>query len=143
MRPPLPGTPGDEPGVLGLSALKFCDNGNSLRAESADTVNRTRNFCVSGLMTQFNPLAGSILQSGHVARQQAASKAAQVRRSQQLLRNVAQRDDEMEHQVESSEELTPIHDREGQGQQGQGGQHQGKPGGDGDGDNQPHIDLRA
>lgn len=95
-------------------------------------------------MTQFNPLAGSILQSSHVARQQAVSKAAQVRRTQQLQRNVAQRDDEMEHQVESSEELTPTRDREGQGQsKGKHPQHQGHQD-DADADGKPpHIDLRA
>lgn len=89
-------------------------------------------------MTQFNPLAGSILQSTQVARQQAVSKAAQVRRKQQLQRNVAQRDDEMEHQVESSEELTPTHDRDAQGQ-GKQGQHKKRD----DDQDRPHIDLRA
>jgi hypothetical protein len=93
-------------------------------------------------MTQFNPLAGSILQSSQVSRQQATSKAAQVRRSQQLQRNVAQRDDEMEHQVESSEELTPIHDRDAQGQGGRRQPpHQSKR--DSGDDDKPHIDLRA
>lgn len=91
-------------------------------------------------MTQFNPLAGSILQSSHVARQQAANKAAQVRRTQQLQRNVAQRDDEMEHQVESSEELAPVHDREGDGRQPY--RPPAKKRDDG-GEENPHIDLRA
>ena len=93
-------------------------------------------------MTQFNPLAGSILQSAQVARQQAASKAAQIRRTQQLQRNIAARDDEMEHQVESSEELTPTHDRDAQGQAKQG-HHKKRDDDADDGDDRPHIDLRA
>jgi hypothetical protein len=86
-------------------------------------------------MTQFNPLTGSILQSAYVARQQAASKAAQIRRSQQLQRNVAVRDDEMEHQVESAEELTPTKD----GEAGKGKQKKKKD----SGDDKPHVDLTA
>jgi hypothetical protein len=87
-------------------------------------------------MTQFNPLAGSILQSGQIARQQSAIKTAQMRRNQQLQRNVAARDDEMEHQVESSEEVMPIHDPEEEGTKGQW-KKKNKD------DEEPHIDLKA
>jgi hypothetical protein len=85
-------------------------------------------------MTQFNPLTGSILQSTQVARQQAASKAAHVRRAQQLSKNVAARDDEMEHQVESSDQVSPAKDEGGR----QGGKRKQKRG-----DDKPHIDLTA
>ena len=98
---------------------------------------RDAQFLRPDAMTQFNPLTGSILQSAQVARQQAAVKAAQIRRAQQLQRNVAARDDEMEHQVESSEELTPTHDREGNGQ---GNGERKKQDGD---DDKPHVDLKA
>ncbi|HZZ41971.1 MAG TPA: hypothetical protein VFE58_03475 [Tepidisphaeraceae bacterium] len=95
-------------------------------------------FLRSAVMTQFNPLAGSILQSSQVARQQAATKSAQIRRAQLLERNVAQRDDEMEHQVESSEELTPTHDR--QDDEGQPGKQKQRKDGE---DDKPHVDLTA
>lgn len=88
-------------------------------------------------MTQLNPLVGSILQSGQVARQQAATKAAHMRRNQQLERNVAARDDEMEHQVESGEELAPTHDRDEEDQPKRQGKKKDRE------DGKPHIDLTA
>lgn len=93
-------------------------------------------------MTQFNPLTGSILQSAQVARQQAATKAAQLRRAQQLEKNVALRDDELEHQVESSEALTPAHDGQ-QEQHRQGGRDPHGAPKPPAGDEPPHIDLTA
>jgi hypothetical protein len=88
-------------------------------------------------MTQLNPLTGSILQSAQVSRQQAATKAAHVRRAQQLQKNVAQRDDELEHQVESSEQVAPTKDQE-EHPAGKKRKQQGKPA-----DEKPHIDLTA
>lgn len=59
-------------------------------------------------MTQFNPLVGSILQSTQVQRQQSTAKAREVRRAQEIVKNIAIQDDVLDHQVESSEELKPI-----------------------------------
>jgi hypothetical protein len=85
---------------------------------------------------------GSILQSSQVARQQAVAKAEQVRRSQQAKRNVAQpAEEEAVHQVESSEELSPTHDREAQSRQPKPPKRR-SPGDDGD-DGQEHVDLTA
>jgi hypothetical protein len=61
-------------------------------------------------MTQFNPLAGAILQTPMAQQVQAADKNAQLRRNQALEENSALEDDEMEHQVESSQEVTPVDD---------------------------------
>jgi hypothetical protein len=61
-------------------------------------------------MTQINGYVGAILQSTQVQRQQAVQKDRQVRRQQELTKNVAMQDDQLEHAVESSEELKPIHE---------------------------------
>ena len=61
-------------------------------------------------MDSLNPLATSLLQSTFVQRRQAIEKQRQVRREQTAQKNIAARDDEMEHQVESVEEDSVIHD---------------------------------
>lgn len=61
-------------------------------------------------MDVINPLAGSFLQGTQVQRQQLIEKQRQARRSQALEKDVAARDDQLEHQVESAEELAPLHD---------------------------------
>jgi hypothetical protein len=58
-----------------------------------------------------NQLAGSLAQSASVTRQQSTDKSDQIRRAQALRKDVAA-GDTFEHQVESSEELTPIHDEQ-------------------------------
>lgn len=89
-------------------------------------------------MTQFNPLTGAILQSPMVQQQQSSEKTSQIRRSQQLEKNAALEEDELEHQVESSEELTPTDDDHA----GQGGQYKrrGKTPYKGD-DGREHVDI--
>ena len=59
-------------------------------------------------MTFFNPLSGSLLPA--TPAQQAADKGRQIARSQALRKNTAAEGDrvEVEHQVESSEELPPV-----------------------------------
>jgi hypothetical protein len=79
-------------------------------------------------MTDFNPLAGSIL----------GSTQAQ---HQVDIENVAARDDELEHQVESSEELPPVGD-EPDDQRQRDQRKKQKPDPDKD-DGHPHIDLTA
>lgn len=59
-------------------------------------------------MSQINPFVGSILQSPQVQRQQAVEKDRLVRRAREAAKNAALLDDQLEHQVESSEELKPI-----------------------------------
>jgi hypothetical protein len=49
--------------------------------------------------------------------QQAAEKSKQARKAEELKKNAAARDDEMEHQVENSEEQTAIHDEDHNAQQ--------------------------
>jgi hypothetical protein len=61
-------------------------------------------------MSQINPFAGSILQSTQAQRHQATERDHQVRRAHESSKNSALSADELEHQVESSEELTPIHE---------------------------------
>ena len=89
-------------------------------------------------MTQFNPFVNSTLQSPVVQRQQAATKASQIRRAQQLARNVAAEDEQLESQVESSEELTPTRREQDSDQRPKKDPQQ--PKGD---DEPPHVDLTA
>jgi hypothetical protein len=62
-------------------------------------------------MTDFNPLVGALLGSPQ-AQQMNLSKQSQLRRKQAARKNVATDDESAEHQVESSEEIAPIHDGE-------------------------------
>ena len=59
-------------------------------------------------MTFFNPLLGSLVPS--TPAQRAAEKGRQIARSQALRKNTAAEGDrvEVEHQVESAEELPPV-----------------------------------
>jgi hypothetical protein len=61
-----------------------------------------------------NQIAGSLAQSNAVTRQQSTDKSQQIRRAQNLRKDVATTSDSFEHQVESAEELTPIHDEQKQ-----------------------------
>lgn len=60
-------------------------------------------------MSQINPFTGSILQAPHVQRQQSVEKDRQVRQAADTAKNSALTEDQLDHQVESAEELTPIH----------------------------------
>lgn len=59
-----------------------------------------------------NQIAGSLAQSVVVTRQQSADKSRQIRRAQTLSKDVAAPSDSFEHKVESTEELTPVHDEQ-------------------------------
>jgi hypothetical protein len=59
-----------------------------------------------------NQIAGNLAQSVAVTRQQSADKTRQVRRAQALRKDVAAPSDSFEHQVESTEELNPVHDEQ-------------------------------
>ncbi|HSZ55739.1 MAG TPA: hypothetical protein VK797_08770 [Tepidisphaeraceae bacterium] len=92
-------------------------------------------------MTDFNPLSGAILGSAEIQHQIGAQKQRQLRRAQAIQKNVAARDDEHEHQVESAEELHAINDGEQDPpQQQKKNPRHSRPGKD---DDRPHIDLKA
>ncbi len=61
-------------------------------------------------MTQINPFIGAVVNSTSVQRAQAAEKNAHVQRAQLRAKDSAASTDQFEHQVESSEGLSPIHD---------------------------------
>ena len=61
-------------------------------------------------MTQLNPFTGAVAQSPQVQRTQAAEKDRHVRRAQDAVKATALSTDQFEHQVESAEAPTPIHD---------------------------------
>lgn len=95
-------------------------------------------------MSQMNPVTGSILQTSVVQKQQTGEKAQQLRRAQEMRKNVAARDDESEHQVENTEELTaadPNHSNPRQSKKDKGRKH--RPEMPDDDDEQPHIDMKA
>jgi hypothetical protein len=68
-------------------------------------------------MFEITSLSGALLQSSQLQLAQAAEKGKQARKAQELAKNVAARDDELEHQVENSEELTAIHEQSRQSDQ--------------------------
>jgi len=63
-------------------------------------------------MSQINPFTGAIIQSTFVQQRQGDDKERQIRRVQNLGKNAALQGDRLEHQVESSDALQPIHDQE-------------------------------
>lgn len=63
-------------------------------------------------MEIINHLAGSLAQSAAVTRQQSVDKTQQIRHAQARRKDIAAASDTFEHQVESTEELTPIHDEQ-------------------------------
>jgi len=88
-----------------------------------------------------NPLTGNLAQSGIVVqRQQSATKAQQIRREQALRKDVTAAGDHFDHQVESCEELNPIHDERKDGRRDQP-QPDAAPAGDERDDDKPHIDI--
>lgn len=90
-------------------------------------------------VTEFSPLSGAILQSPIVQQQQSTEKTSQIRREQLLRKNVAAEDDEMENQVENSEEVQPAR-REGD--EDEASQHRGTKSFKGD-DGAEHVDVTA
>jgi len=66
-----------------------------------------------------NPFSGYLAQGAQLDRLQAADKTRQAKRANALSKNVAVRDDEMEHQVESTEQISEVNDQGASHQQGQ------------------------
>jgi len=71
-------------------------------------------------MSQLNPLTGSIVQTPLVQQQQTDQKTRQLRRAEELRKNIAARDDQTEHQVESTDRLAAIEDSHENPQQRRG-----------------------
>lgn len=63
-------------------------------------------------MEIINQIAGSLAQSAAVTRQQSTDKSRQIRRAQSLRKDSASASDTFEHQVESTEELSAVHDEQ-------------------------------
>jgi hypothetical protein len=91
-------------------------------------------------MTDFNPLSGAILGSADIQQQLGVDKQRQLRRAADLKKNIATREDQYEHPVESSEELHPIDDgNPEQGERRRRDSHRPTN----NKDEQPHIDVKA
>jgi hypothetical protein len=93
-----------------------------------------------------NPLAGSLAQSTTVTRQQSTDKSRQIRHAQDLRKDVAATPDSFEHQVESTEELNPIHDEQREPDRRRRGNSHEHPRQDDTGpggEAPPHIDVVA
>lgn len=92
-------------------------------------------------MSQINPFTGSILQAPSVQRAQAVDKDRQLRRAHDLAKNAALQGDQHQHEVESSEALTPVQDDQPRKQP-----RPKKPAQDHvdhDDSGEPHIDVTA
>jgi len=99
-------------------------------------------------MSQINPFIGSILQSTTVQRAQAAEKNGHVQRAQNRAKDSASTGDQFEHQVESSDALTGIHDEDPQHPQQRKPKHPPKkptdsPHDDDEGEGPAHIDVKV
>lgn len=92
-------------------------------------------------MSSINPFSGYVAAGSQLERTQAADKTRQVRRAQALSKNVAARDDEMEHQVENTDVVSALHDEQ-QGGQGQQQPRQERPKQE-EGEGPAHIDITA
>jgi hypothetical protein len=97
-------------------------------------------------MEIINQLAAPLATSAAVARQQTSEKAQQITRAQTARKNVAAQADTFEHQVESCEELSPVHDESKEARKRQPPPRDGKkrrPPSAADGDPPPSIDVKA
>ena len=90
-------------------------------------------------MTEFNPFAGAILGSSQAQSIAGTERQRQLRRAQALRKDVATREDTFEHQVESAEELHPIHDGDPNRSNSQDKRRQRQQ----NHDDKPQIDLKA
>ena len=97
-------------------------------------------------MSQINPFIGSIIQSTTVQRTQSAERSTHVQRAQNRTKDSAATGDTFEHQVESSDALTSIHDEDPQHPQQRKPKYplkksvSGQSGGDGE--EPSHIDVK-
>jgi hypothetical protein len=94
-------------------------------------------------MSQIDPFTASVLQSPYVQRQQASEKDRQARKAADQEKDAALADDQLEHQVESAEELTPIHEQEKQDRDFKRSRHGHSADADEEDGEEPHLDLTA
>jgi hypothetical protein len=92
-------------------------------------------------MSQINPFVSSILQTPLAQRQQSAAKDREIRKAQDLEKDTALTDDQLEHQVESSEELTPMQEKERQERRFKRSHHKADHPFEEDDEADPHLDL--
>ncbi|QOV91864.1 hypothetical protein [Humisphaera borealis] len=92
-------------------------------------------------MTYINPISGTAMAGAAQQEQLSADKTRQLRRQQQVKRNVAAASDHFEHSVENAEEVSPVQEDKRRQQQGGTGSRkkQRKP----DEGDLPHIDTTA
>lgn len=97
-------------------------------------------------MSQINPFTGSIVQAPQVQRQQAADKDRHLRKANDVAKNSALADDRLEHQVESSDTVAPLHEDDQHPDQ-QKRKSKKRPASattqDSDDQTPPHVDLTA
>ena len=94
-------------------------------------------------MSQIDPFLGSILQAPYVQQQVATDKDRQVRRTSDLEKDAALEEDQLEHQVESSEEVTPINEQQKQNRDFRRSKHEHTEESDDQTGEEPHLDLTA
>jgi hypothetical protein len=97
-------------------------------------------------MFPINPLSGALIQSAQVQLQQAAERTQQARKAEQTKKNVAAREndeDEVDHQVENSEELSAIHDENSSAEQKRKQRQHEATQDQSDDDNSDGLDLKA
>ncbi len=94
-------------------------------------------------MSYINPFAAVLQASPAAQRQLSADKARQSRQSTALTRNIAADDDRLEHQVDSAEFVSSIHDE--QSQHDEPGQHQRKRHAEAEDTDaaEPRLDIKA
>lgn len=93
-------------------------------------------------MSQVSPFTSSVIQTSQVQRQQSAEKDRQARRVADQAKNAALAHDQLEHQVESSEELTPLTEEQKRERRFKKPPHrQYKP--DDPAEDEPHLDIQA
>ena len=94
-------------------------------------------------MSSINPFSGYVAQGSQVERSQAADKTREVRRTQALSNDVARRDDELEHQVESADAIVSTNGEEHPQQQQQQRKGEQKREGDEEDGAGPRLDVTA
>lgn len=98
----------------------------------------------SDSMSQINPFTGSILQTTQAQRLQADDKDRQVRRAAERVKNAALTDDELDHQVESSDHVTATNPEEQRDRKFKRPTHRGKHDASDDADDDtPRLDVTA
>ena len=94
-------------------------------------------------VSQINPFTGSILQAPHVQRTQASDRDRQLRRVTDLSKNAALQGEQLQHEVESSEAVTPAHDDEAKNAKQRKKSPRKRQGADQDDAGDAHLDVTA